>query len=235
MKIKSLFFTALFLLSTQFTHSSYLNLSLFDGSEFLVVLDGYNLIEPGNYAEFDGLDAGEHDLVVYRNSPKLEDYIFRGKIKIPYNTCVFAVIDEYGSFLIYRKIASSGGKCSFECNSPSWKKCGSKEKWDDKKKPDEICFNRMSDEDFKDLKKTMNNRNFESTNIDIAKTALHKNLVSSEQVRELLGYYTFETSKLEIAKYAYTRTCDKKNYFKVYDAFGFESSVNELKDYIKDK
>lgn len=233
MKIKSLFITALIFISVQLTNSSYLNLSLFDGSEFLVALDGYNLTEPGNYAEFDGMEAGEHDLVVYRNSPKLEDYIFRGKIKIPYNTCVFAVIDEYGSFMIYRKIASSGGKCSFECNSPSWKKCGGK--GDVKKIADDACINRMSDEDFKGLKKTLNNRSFESTNIEIAKTALDKNLFSSEQVRELLSYYTFETSKLEIAKYAYTRTCDKKNYFKVYDAFGFESSVNELKDYIKDK
>ena len=77
--------------------------------------------------------------------------------------------------------------------------------------------------------------NFESTNLNIVKTAIDKNYFSSEQLREILKYFNFESNKLEIAKYAYTKICDKNNFFKVYDAFNFDSSIDELKNYISGK
>jgi len=51
-------------------------------------------------------------------------------------------------------------------------------------------------------------------------------------VKELVGLFTFESSKLEIAKAAYGRTIDKNNFYQVNDAFTFSSSVDELSEYI---
>jgi hypothetical protein len=93
----------------------------------------------------------------------------------------------------------------------------------------------MKKDDFKDLKSTINNMNFESTNLDVVKTAIDNNYFTSEQVRELLTYFTYEDNRLIVAKYAYKKVCDQKNFFKVYDAFNFESSVSELKNYISGK
>jgi hypothetical protein len=93
----------------------------------------------------------------------------------------------------------------------------------------------MNEENFNDLKSTINNMTFESSNINVLKTALDKNLVSVQQVKELMRYFTFEDNKLEIAKYAYKKTCDKQNYFKVYDSFNYSSSTDELKKYISDQ
>ena len=45
--------------------------------------------------------------------------------------------------------------------------------------------------------------------------------------------FSFEDSKLDFAKYAYERTYDIDNYYKVNDAFTFESSVDELNEYIQ--
>ena len=42
-----------------------------------------------------------------------------------------------------------------------------------------------------------------------------------------------ESTKLEFAKYAYKRTYDIENYYKVNDAFTFESSIEELDAYIQ--
>ena len=52
------------------------------------------------------------------------------------------------------------------------------------------------------------------------------------QVKEIILQFTFEQTRLDFAKYAYDRTYDVGNYFKVNDTFTFESSTEELNDYI---
>lgn len=101
--------------------------------------------------------------------------------------------------------------------------------WND----DEGYYGVIRNRDFNDLKKVINDRWFESTKMDFAKTAIDENYFTIDQVRELLELFTFESSKLELAKLAYTKTVNNKKYFKLYDVFWFESSVTELNDYIK--
>jgi hypothetical protein len=48
-----------------------------------------------------------------------------------------------------------------------------------------------------------------------------------------MGLFSFEASKLEIAKYAWHHVVDKGNYFTINDAFTFDSSVDELNEYTK--
>jgi hypothetical protein len=49
---------------------------------------------------------------------------------------------------------------------------------------------------------------------------------------QIAGISDFEEDKLEIAKYAYGSTLDVGNYFRVNDAFDFESTIEELDTYI---
>jgi hypothetical protein len=44
--------------------------------------------------------------------------------------------------------------------------------------------------------------------------------------------FDFENTKLDFAKFAYDRTYDRANYYKVNDAFEFESSIEDLNRYI---
>jgi len=44
--------------------------------------------------------------------------------------------------------------------------------------------------------------------------------------------FTFESTKLDLAKYVYSHTCDKKNYYRLFDIFTFESNVVDLKNFI---
>ena len=57
----------------------------------------------------------------------------------------------------------------------------------------------------------------------------------ASQVKEVMGLFSFEESKLEFAKFAYDRTTDKNNYYIVNDAFDFEASIEALDNYIKSK
>lgn len=224
--------------SYSYSQSSYLQLSLFDDGNFTVTIDN-TALGSGNYAEFDNLSAGEHALKVNRvnSDPNTQgDVVFDGKIKISSGSDLYAVIDEYNTFVVYKK-----KKYGYNRLIPLGEfvqKCGddnTKKEKDQYSSTDECRYKVMKKDDFSDLKKSVNNRNFESSNSAIIKTAIDNNYLTSDQVRELLGYFTFEDTKLDIAKYSYKKVCDTKNFFKVYDAFDFDSSITELKNYISGK
>ncbi|HEY3251337.1 MAG TPA: DUF4476 domain-containing protein [Ignavibacteria bacterium] len=235
--MKVLFLLAVFQVLL-FSQSSYFNISLYDETEFYVIFDNYNYSDPGNYAEFDAVSPGEHSLKVIKYDASTSaqgNIIFEGKVKIPAGYDIYAVIDEYNSLNIYKKVKYGLNRCYCDNRKKCGEKNGEKYKEPNLETTDECKYKIIRTEDFKDLKNSINNRSFESTNIDIVKTAVNKNYFSSQQVRELLSFFTFEASKLELAKYSYKRVCDQKNFFKVYDAFNFDSSVEELKNYISGK
>ncbi len=226
------------LFTSIYSQSSYLQLSLFDDGDFSVTFDNAQL-STGNYAEFDNISPGEHSLKVVREGANVlpqANVIFEGKIKIPAGLDLYAVIDEYNAFAIYKKKAY--GMRRFFPSGEGVKKCGDGSSDNNKETystNDECRYKVMKKEDFSDLKKSVNNRSFETSNVAVLKSAIDANYLTSEQLKELLGYFTFESNKLEIAKHAYKKICDQKNFFKVYEAFTFDSSIEELKNYISGK
>ncbi len=90
----------------------------------------------------------------------------------------------------------------------------------------------MSRGDFESFKGSLTSKSFEDSKMTMAKQVLNNNCLTSAQVREVMTLFSFEQSKLDFAKYAYNHTYDIGNYFKVNDAFGFESSIDELNNYI---
>jgi hypothetical protein len=94
------------------------------------------------------------------------------------------------------------------------------------------CPMPMSPDDFESLKNTISSKSFEESKLDIAKQVVATNCLLCSQVREVMKLFSFEDTKLTFAKYAYGHTFDTGNYFKVNDAFTFESSIDELNKYI---
>lgn len=97
------------------------------------------------------------------------------------------------------------------------------------------CPMPMLEPDFNELKSSIASKSFEETKMTIAKQVLLDHCLLTTQVKQLINLFTFEESKLEFAKYAYDYTYDRGNYFKVNDAFTFESSIEELNNYIASK
>jgi hypothetical protein len=93
----------------------------------------------------------------------------------------------------------------------------------------------MSPQDFSDLKSTIGSKSFEDSKMTIAKQVLKNYCMLTSQVKDLMGLFTFEETKLDFAKYAYDYTYDIGNYFKVNDMFTFESSIDDLNRYINGK
>lgn len=95
------------------------------------------------------------------------------------------------------------------------------------------CPNPMSSSSFETAKSSIQSKSFENTKFEVAKQIIGQNCMTSAQVLQICKLFGFEQTKLDFAKFAYSRTYDKANYFKVNDAFGFESSITELQEYIK--
>jgi hypothetical protein len=91
----------------------------------------------------------------------------------------------------------------------------------------------MSPPDFEQAKHSIGSKDFEDSKLTIAKQIISTNCLLSSQVREIMLMFSFEDSRLAFAKYAYGYTLDLGNYYKVNDAFTFESTIDELNEYIQ--
>ena len=91
-----------------------------------------------------------------------------------------------------------------------------------------VCEN-----EFGNIAAAVCNRPFDSDKLLIAKQAIGCKMVSAGQVGRLMGHLTFESTKLDFAKWAYRHCWDRQNYYLVNDAFTFSSSIRELDNFIR--
>lgn len=86
---------------------------------------------------------------------------------------------------------------------------------------------------FDQLKRELQREVFEKNRLGLARQQIDQHDFTSAQVRELLLLFSFESSKLELAQYAYAHTIDKGNYQQLNTVFAFSSSRKALNDYIQ--
>lgn len=234
-KMKIPLFLAVFavLVSSNISASS-LYLSMYDNSSFTAVFNNQHYDRPSSEITISNVPGGSHYLKVARRSPDgtQSQIMFDGYIKLPDNYDIYAVIDESYNFVVYKKTPSSDisdSKCNCDCEA--CRNCKYKHTH-----IEEVVFDCstqiMTPAAFAELKTLVNNTSFESSKIDVIKSVADLNYLTATQVRELLLLFSFDQSKVEVAKYVYEKTCDRQNYFKIYDAFTFDSSKNEVINYI---
>lgn len=86
---------------------------------------------------------------------------------------------------------------------------------------------------FENLKRMICNQHFDDSRVSIAKQAIAGNSISSGQVKDLMFLLSFESSRLELAKFAYRFVVDPQNFYLLNDAFHFSSSIEELNDFVR--
>ena len=94
------------------------------------------------------------------------------------------------------------------------------------------CVRPMSSSEFNSFKSSVQSKSFEDSKLTVAKQAINNNCLTSAQVKDVMMLFSFEATRLDFAKYAYGHTYDTGNYYKINDAFTFESSIDELNTYI---
>ena len=192
-------------------------LKLQNGNYFTTSLNHYNYNNPVQNLHLSQVEPGRHMLKI--NELQFNSYynnwfnhlIFNGYIDIPAATKVVAMIDNYGRFTILNLIPLLAPVPVAYYNTPGY-----------------YYNNGMTVPVFNNLVNVLQKQSFDSSKLKIAKQAISANKVNSEQVLQLMNLFTFESYKLDLAKYAYEHTTDKANYFILYDGFTFRSSIAEL-------
>ena len=95
------------------------------------------------------------------------------------------------------------------------------------------CRNAMTSTDFQKAKSSIDKQSFAESKLKVAKQITNANCLSTSQIVEVIGLFSFEGNKLDFAKFAYAKCVDKDNYYQVNDAFSFSSSTDELVNYIE--
>jgi hypothetical protein len=90
----------------------------------------------------------------------------------------------------------------------------------------------MNTNDFGTLKQMVRNASFEETRMTLIKQAIGDRFITAQQVLELMQMMSFESTRLELAKWAYPKALDSENYFIVNQGFSFSSSINDLANFI---
>ncbi len=94
------------------------------------------------------------------------------------------------------------------------------------------CAYAMTESDFASAKASIQRSTFEDTKLKSAKSIISNNCLYADQITSICRLFTFEASKLDFAKFAYKYCYDKKNYFKVNDVFEFDSSRDDLSNFV---
>lgn len=202
-------------------HLSDLRLNVYGNTLFTVAIDGRHYPYPDIRYEVRDLTPGQHFLEVFR----VDGYygstvLFAGYIHLPAASVVNARIDHYGRFIVNHITPKYMAPVVYQ--------------------PAPVCapvsapaFYPMSDYDFGLLCESIRSKSFDSTRLQVAKQALDSHRLTSRQVRDLMELMWFESTKLELAKFAYHRVVDKERFFLVNDAFSFSSSITELDRFIR--
>lgn len=206
--------------------NSELNLDAYGNNLITVGLDNQFYNRPDYRYRILDIEPGTHYLQVMTNSfnpyypnPHAQ-IIFSGYINIPARSKISAKINRFGRYKVLNIVPKYNVPVVY--NIPPYQY-----------PVPAPSYSPMSHSDFNNLRHSIESKTFESTRMEITKQVLSQRYVSTRQVMDLMNLLTFESSKLELAKFAFDRTIDKENYFRVNDSFTFESSIRELGDYIR--
>lgn len=90
----------------------------------------------------------------------------------------------------------------------------------------------MHPQQFEEVLSVIRRQTFESTRANVARQIMNEHYFTSAQVARILEQFNFDSYRLDMAKFAYTRVVDPERYYVTYNVFSFNSSVNELSRYI---
>jgi hypothetical protein len=97
---------------------------------------------------------------------------------------------------------------------------------------DHTYSNQLNGQDISALKAAVDERITDTDKQKLVQSVLEGSSYTTEQVRTIISWFNFESTKLDVAKWAYKGVSDKQNYWKVESDFTYTSSKDEFNTYI---
>ena len=95
-----------------------------------------------------------------------------------------------------------------------------------------VYYGVMDDYNFGMALQQISRQSFESNRLQVAQQIAMSNPLSSAQVSNIMQLFSFESTRLEFARFAYGYVVDPQRYFMVNNAFAFSSSVDDLNRFL---
>jgi len=230
-KIFTLLLSSLFSISLFAFDGSRLSISApSTSSEIKVEIDGRQFSMKDNSLTVGYLKEGKHDVKIYRDAKKnfmgfaRKNYIFNGSVFLKRGFHTDLTINRFGKVMQDEQMIDA----SDEYYNDQDDYYDSNEGWDNSGYHDV-----MGVRDFNTLKDQLRKEWSENNRLQSAKVIIDKSSFTSSQVKEMMLLFTFESNRLELAKYAYCKTVDQRNYLNVMDALTFSSSRDDLARFLR--
>jgi hypothetical protein len=96
-----------------------------------------------------------------------------------------------------------------------------------------VSYNRvLSAQDVDGLVAAMHRQSFDKDRMPMAQQALSESAIRAEDLTRLMKELSFESAKMELAKYGASRVADRQNLYRLNDGFTFSASAREFQDYL---
>lgn len=208
----------------------------------LIVLNGQTYSSTNNAVHLEGLMPGDYAVKVLRPSYwGSQGVLFAGTIHVPHFSNVQARITPNGMKVDAQPLAHGrpnywDDQCGTATQNPNGNG-GFVSLLPHNQRPVEpiVCAPAvigMHPDVFERALQSIRAQAFDSDQIRVAKQVIRANGASSHQIAEIMRVLSFESSRLEIAKFGYQFVGDPQNYYIVNDVFWFSSSVRELDRFI---
>lgn len=218
-----------------------------DRSSLKIVVDGRRFEPSQNSITIQGLDAGTHQVKIYkeRNTGmfsifgKKYDVVFNKSVNMKNRTDVTIAIDRLNRTTITtEKRNGKGGRDNDRWDDDDFDfgngrdngDYNNDDRWNDRDGRYEVG---MNDRDFSRVLESIKKEWLESNKLQSATHIVTNNKLTTAQVRQMLILFSFESNKLQLAKSAYANTTDKRNYSMLYEVFSFSSTKDELARFIR--
>lgn len=232
---------------------SMLSINSASQGDIRVIVDGKRFEPNDNSLVISNLQSGYRMVKVYRQKNAGMYSIFGKRYELVYNASVYVKpsvnlvlsIDRNGRTVASEKFIPSGR------GGRDWGNGRNNDRnndWDD----DDFDYDRdgnwgdydggynnnynraMSDRDFNQVLVNISKEWLEANRMKSASNIIANNFLTSMQVKQMIHIFTFESNKLDLAKQAYSKTVDQKNFLStVDDEFSFSSSRDELARFIR--
>lgn len=237
-----------------------LNIRSTNQAPLKVVLDGQLITQHQAVVNIKNIPAGYHNIKVFQNLNHFtESVLFVGQIFLPQQT-LSNVLVKQNQFLIEERFVipnapqanhyhnngsfnphnnhqhiHNGNYCNTQqniCFPPQAIICATPYNNHQVVAPEPILLFPIENQSFRQLKESIKNQWFSDGKITVFEQAAAGNYFTTAQVKELIDLYSFSSDRLKVAKLAYTKTLDQENYFLVYDSLEWNSSIQDLSNYI---
>ena len=232
-KIFTLLFCSLFSLSLLAYDGSKLSISTTGkASNFKIEIDGRKVNLRNNSVTLTNISEGMHNVRIYKEKTRngvgfdrRPDLIYATAICISKGVHTDITVNRFGKVFIDERRMDMGDEWDNESGISDENEDG----WDNS------YSNVMNTRDFNIVKEQLRREWAETNRLVSAKVIIDKSNFSAQQIKDIMLLFSFETNRLDLAKYAYRKTADKENYFQLNDALTFNSSKDELARFIRGK